>query len=383
MSSPSQYLFLYLRTGGGHLAPARSVAKYLTEKHGDSIAPVLIDGLAEAQPIVRFIIEDGYRIVQAKAKWYYEFLYATNKFPPIGFMNVIVANASVKPYIRKMIAHHRPSSIVVFHFFLIMPVYQVLKELGLDIPVTTVVTDPFTAHPLWFQRPAQQYVVFSERLRKHLLRRGIPERQIALFPFIIDEKFVAPLTGPTLAETRTRFGIDPSKKTVLIIGGGDGIPHGKRILRHLLNDGVPANIAIVCGKNKELHRDALELQKEYPQLLVYGFVDFVYELLNIADIVITKCGASTIMEVLMMRKVPVIIDYLWEQELGNMEFVRDNRMGIFERSITKLPAIVRRLCNDDAYYASFVRNIDAQHLRNGTGEVAEFLRGFEKKSLTI
>lgn len=380
MSSPSRYLFFYLRTGGGHLAPARSVAKYLTEQHGNEIETVLIDGLAEARPFARYVIEDGYRMLQAKAKWYYEFLYATNKFPPIGLFNLVAANIYIKPYIRKMIAEHRPARIVIFHFFLIMPVYQVLKELGLDIPVTTVVTDPFTAHPLWFQRRAQEYVVFSERLRQHCLRRGIPDRSIAVFPFIIDGKFAAPLAAPQLDEARSRFGLDPSRKTVLIIGGGDGIPHGKRILQNLLGAGIPANIAIVCGKNQELHRDALELQKQYPQLLVYGFVDFVYELLNTADIVITKCGASTIMEILMMKKVPVIIDYLWEQELGNMEFVRDNNMGIFERDIAKLPSIIARLCADSDHYTSFVRNIEAQKLRNGTGEVAEYIRHFEKNS---
>ncbi|MCK9410432.1 MAG: hypothetical protein M0R68_14990, partial [Bacteroidetes bacterium] len=57
--SKQKYLFLYLRTGGGHLAPARSVAKYLSEQHGEEITPVLIDGLAQAKSIARYVIEDG------------------------------------------------------------------------------------------------------------------------------------------------------------------------------------------------------------------------------------------------------------------------------------------------------------------------------------
>jgi processive 1,2-diacylglycerol beta-glucosyltransferase/1,2-diacylglycerol 3-beta-galactosyltransferase len=43
-----KYFFLYLRTGGGHLAPARSVARYISEQHGETIESVLVDGLAEA-----------------------------------------------------------------------------------------------------------------------------------------------------------------------------------------------------------------------------------------------------------------------------------------------------------------------------------------------
>ncbi|MFZ4620717.1 MAG: MGDG synthase family glycosyltransferase [Bacteroidota bacterium] len=368
-----KYLFLYLRTGGGHLAPARSVAKYLTEQHGEQVEPVLVDGLAEAAWYARFIIEDGYRILQAKAKWYYELIYATNKFPPIGYFNVIAADFNVKPYLKKRIMEERPSKIVIFHFLLIAPVYRILKELGLSIPVITVITDPFTAHPLWFQNKQQRFIVFSERLKEFYMKRGIPERSINVFPFIIDEKFSVPLSPERIAEIRTRFGFDPKKKLVLIIGGGDGIPHGTTILKNILSSPLNVQTAIVCGKNKELHADARKLKEQFPELSVFGFVDFVYELLNASDIIITKCGASTIMEILMMKKVPVIIDYLWEQELGNMEFVRDNQLGIFERNIKKLPEIIRQLTKDEELIGTFHRNIEQKQLRNGTADVGEFL----------
>jgi len=44
--------------------------------------------------------------------------------------------------------------------------------------------------------------------------------------------------------------------------------------------------------------------------------DFIYELINISDVVLTKCGASTIMENINLKKVPVVNDYIWEQEQG-------------------------------------------------------------------
>lgn len=368
-----KYLFCYLRTGGGHLAPARSVAQYLSREHGELIEPVLVDGLVDSKKIARYIIEDGYRFLQASAKWYYEFLYATNKFPPIGYFNVAMANYFIKPYIKKRILEERPSKIVIYHFFLIMPVYQSLKELGFNIPVVTVVTDPYTAHPLWFQRKQQQFILFSKRLKKHCLKRGISEKNLNVFPFIIDEKFSSPLSSDHVFAVRNRFGFDPNKKMILIIGGGDGIPHGKTILHNLLSNSINAQIAIVCGKNKQLYDEAMILKKEFPELIVFGFVDFVYDLLNASDIVVTKCGASTIMEILMMKKIPVIIDYLWEQELGNMEFVRDNQLGIFERDIAKLPGIIKELISNEQQYKKFQSNIEQMKLRNGTSDVGEFL----------
>ncbi len=368
-----KYLFCYLRTGGGHLAPARSVAQYLSKAHGETVEAVLVDGLVEARPFAKYIIEDGYRILQASAKWYYEFLYASNKFLPIGYFNVFAANYFIKPYIKKRIQEERPAKIVIFHFFLIMPVYQILKELKLNIPVVTVVTDPYTAHPLWFQRKQQQFILFSDRLKKHCLKRGIDEKNLTVFPFIIDEKFGAPLSEEQISGVQKRFGFDPHKKLILIIGGGDGIPHGKTILQNLLSNSMNAHIVIVCGKNKQLFDESMVLKKEFPELTVFGFVDFVYDLLNSADIIVTKCGASTIMEILMMKKIPVIIDFLWEQELGNMEFVRDNQLGIFERDITKLPGIIKELISNEKQYKKFQSNIEQQKLRNGTEEVGTFL----------
>lgn len=370
-----KYFLLYLKTGAGHIAPARSLANVFSKEHGESIEPVLIDGLTEAKLFPRSIIENGYRLLQARAKWYYEFLYATNKFPPIGYANVAAANFFIKPYIRKRITEERPAKIVILHFFLIAPVFDILKELKLQIPVITAVTDPFTAHPLWFQRNTQRYIVFSERLKRHCIDiRKIPESRLRVFPFIIDEKFAAPLPLSEVAKIKQKFGLTPDKKCVLIIGGGDGIPNGRNILGQLLRASLDVDIAIVCGKNEHLHADALELQKQFPLLKVFGFVDFVYELLNASDIVITKCGASTIMEILMMKKIPIINDYIWEQELGNMEFVRDNELGIFERNIAELPSIVRRLASDEKEYQRFRQNIERMNLRSGTKEVAEHIR---------
>jgi processive 1,2-diacylglycerol beta-glucosyltransferase/1,2-diacylglycerol 3-beta-galactosyltransferase len=281
----------------------------------------------------------------------------------------------MKPYLKKRIIEERPAKIVIFHFFLIAPVLDILKELQYDIPVLTIVTDPFTAHPLWFQREQERYIVFSERLKEYCIqKRKIPASKLQVFPFILDKQFSAPLSSADVTKVKQKFGFVPGKKVILIIGGGDGIPHGTSILRHLLHSSLDVEIAIVCGKNKELYAGALELQQHNPSLKVFAFVDFVYELLNASDIVITKCGASTIMEILIMKKIPLINDYLWEQELGNMEFICDNELGIFERDIAKLPSLIQELVSVDEKYQRYFKNIEKMNVRSGTEEVGEFLR---------
>jgi UDP-N-acetylglucosamine:LPS N-acetylglucosamine transferase len=373
-----KYFLLYLKTGGGHFAPARSIAHYLSETYGNTIEPVLVDGLVNANSVVRYILEDGYRLLQARSKLYYEFLYAANKISLIRHLNSTVSGFFMKPYLKKRIDEERPAKIIVLHFFLIAPVLDILKELHYDIPVITIVTDPFTAHPLWFQREQEQYIVFSKRLKEDCIqKRKIPASKLRIFPFILDKQFSRPLLSDAVTKVKQKFGFAAGKKVVLIIGGGDGIPHGKSILQHLLHASLNVEIAIVCGKNKKLYADALELQHHYPSLKVFAFIDFVYELLNASDIVITKCGASTIMEILIMKKIPIVNDYLWGQELGNMEFVRDNKLGIFERDITKLPSFIQELVNSEEIYNRYLMNIEKMNIRSGTAEVGEFLRKME------
>jgi UDP-N-acetylglucosamine:LPS N-acetylglucosamine transferase len=371
-----KHLFLYLKTGGGHLAPARSLANYIHTKHGDKASASLYDGFTGVNRWVKAIIEDGYRQSQSKAVWIFEILYALNKIPFVARITAMIVSFYVFPHLQKQLLEEKPSRIVVFHFFLIRPVMQILKKNGLDIPVLIVVTDPFTAHPIWFLDKRPRFIVFSERLRNDCVNKtGIHESAIRVFPFILDEKFTRPLSGVLARSMKENLGFDPDKRLVLILGGGDGIPRGKKILKNFLNHTPGAEVAIVCGKNKELYKKAWKIKNKYQfeGLKIYGFVDFVYELINMADVVVTKCGASTFMEILISGKVPIINNYIWEQEKGNMEFVCQNAMGIYEKDLSKLPLRINELIDNPQIYNTYKSNIEKQKLINGTPLVSEFI----------
>src|ERR1035437_665777 len=370
-----KYLLLYLNTGGGHLAPAKSIANCIDKLSAHSIEPVLIDGFEKANKTIQYLVEDGYRKLQSGGKWFYTFLYALYYIPIITFINDLVLASSITPNLEKRILEENPGKIIIFHFFLIRPVYRIIKKNRLNIQVFTIVTDPFTAHPFWFINKKQHFILFSERLKKHALKIKVPEANLHVFPFILHEKFSIPIPAENILALKKQYGFDPKKKMVLIFGGGDGIPNGKKILELLLNPHIDLNIGIVSGKDEELFNDAMELKKRYevPNIQVFGYVDFIYDLLNISDFVITKAGASATMEILHLKKIPIIIDYIWGQEKGNMEYIRDNNMGIFERDITKIPSILNELLNNKEKQQSFISNIESEDLKIGTEEVTKFI----------
>jgi processive 1,2-diacylglycerol beta-glucosyltransferase/1,2-diacylglycerol 3-beta-galactosyltransferase len=373
--SKKKYFLLYLHTGGGHLAPAKSIAKCIEKLSSGSIEPVLIDGLEKAFRIVQYVVEDGYRKTQSGGKWLYEFLYALYHIPFITFLNDLVLEHSIVPYLKKRILDERPEKIIIFHFFLIRPVYSIIKKYKLETKVFTVVTDPFTAHPFWFVNKRQNFILFSERLKKHALKKHIPEENLHVFPFILNEKFSFPIPRKDVPELKRNYGFDSNKKLILIFGGGDGIPKGLKILEVLLESGIDINIGIVAGMDKILLNKSGKLKEKYKanNTQVFGYVDFIYDLLNISDFVITKAGASAMMEILHLEKIPIVIDYIWGQEKGNMEFIRDNKLGIFEKDINKLPAILTELLNNDSKYSFYKDNIRKENLLIGTEDVSNFL----------
>ena len=369
------YLFLYLKTGGGHLAPAKAIAEKIKNMQLHNVETHLVDCLAEANNFVRRTIEDGYSTSINKVPWIYEMLYGLHKFKPISWLSALIVGHFVKPYIETQILEKQARKIVIFHFFLVKPVFEILKKHNLDIPVITVVTDPFTAHPIWFLRKNQQFVVFSNDLKIKCLANGIPKENLQVFPFVLNENFTHELSPTEKLKIREELGFDSHKKIILMMGGADGMPRGYKILRHILKKNMEAEIAIICGKNQRLQNQAIELKKQYPaaNLKVYGYIDFVYKLINISDVVITKCGASTFMEILLLGKVPVINNYIWEQEKGNKDFVCDNNMGIFEKSIKKLPKVLNSLITNETKYNTLISNILQAKLQNGTEKVTNFI----------
>jgi processive 1,2-diacylglycerol beta-glucosyltransferase/1,2-diacylglycerol 3-beta-galactosyltransferase len=229
---------------------------------------------------------------------------------------------------------------------------------------------------MWFLLKNQNFIVFSKDLEAKVLKkkRGY---EVHSFSFIIDEKFSEALSYDEIISIKKKYEYDPTKKLLLILGGGDGIPKGERILEEILSLKPDYQIGIVCGKNEILQKGAeiLKIKYKADNLKIYGYVNFIYELINISDVVLTKCGASTIMEILNLKKVPVVNDYIWEQEQGNVDYLIEKKLGIYEPRIKKLPIVIKNLFEDEKLYSSYKENIIKEKIENGVSKAAEYIIG--------
>lgn len=279
-----------------------------------------------------------------------------------------------KSYIRKLIATQKPTKIVVFHFFLIRPVRQALKELWLSIPVVNIVTDPFTGTRTWFTEKDIRHVVYSERMKKYAMNLWVPEKNIQVFPPIIHERFTTPFPAEKKSEIKKSFNIPLNKKVILLLWSWDGLPKWAQILKQLSKLHIDAQVLIVCWRDKRLFIQAQKIKSANQDfaLQAFEFIDFVQDLLNISDIVITKWGPATIFEILLCGKIPLIHTYMREQEKGNVEYVVENKVGKYEKNIKKLTHIVKDMLDGDlSSYQDAIQNLDLEIWNQG---IAEYIR---------
>lgn len=360
-------MLLYLRTGGGHYAPARAVADVIERAAPGEAEAVLVDGLNRSSQWLKIVLEDGYRFLQARARWYYAFLYFISQPRIVSRFCTHLLSPFVRPALEKEILSRRPESIAIFHFFLIKPVLDILREHALDIPVLVVVTDPFTAHPIWFLEKNLRFAVFSERLKRYCISQGIDESRVWVFPSIVNDLFSRPAEAEKLLALRSELGIPQDEKVVLLIGGKDGIPNGVGLVRAFFREAPTFSVVAVCGEHSHtrLVLERLKRRRRWTKLVILGFTEDVHTLLHLADAVVSKCGASICNEVLMALRPAVVHRYLWGQEKGNVEFLTVNQFGFYEPRTGNVVRRITELLTDLNIRQTMTEKIRAAGFQNG------------------
>ena len=154
--------------------------------------------------------------------------------------------------------------------------------------LAAVLTD-YSLHEIWIYEGVDIYFVATEEMKHELeshgnfkvFATGIPIR--SQFQKLIAKDFQI---------ENSEFRI---KHYALIMGGGLGLGAFEDTIKSLEEVNFNLKIIVVTGKNKSL-QFKLETLKSKHELVVLGFVDNISELMQQADILISKPGALTLSE---------------------------------------------------------------------------------------
>jgi UDP-N-acetylglucosamine:LPS N-acetylglucosamine transferase len=371
-------LFLYLHTGGGHISAAKALSNRIMSLYPEEVTTHLLDPVPSYHLFIKHLFIRGYGFASHRYSSLWIGLYELTKLYPIKKLWVFLSTLTFKNRIKKELINKNITKVVVLHFLLVRAAYYASKESDPRIPVHTIVLDPFSAHPIWFASPMVPVIVLSEKVKRECLARyGYPKEKVNRFSIPLRTEFNQPLTGKAAAKAKKKHGFRADIPIILFAGGGEGFPNGYEYVRAFLHAKTKVQIAIVCGRDSVLkwHINFLAKRHSDSSVKAFGYIDFMFELMNIADLIVCKGGPATVMEVLILGKPPIISQYVYGQEKGNVEFVVHNKLGAYiEDPKEMVEEVCHLLYHHDAYH-QLQENIRSLSIKNGTDDICRFLKG--------
>jgi processive 1,2-diacylglycerol beta-glucosyltransferase/1,2-diacylglycerol 3-beta-galactosyltransferase len=371
-----KFLFLYLNTGAGHISAAKVLAHALQAQDPD-VEIEMINGFDKTNWFGHLAFEKGYNYACNYVHGAFPLIYdiGTHRWGQDMFVRPL--RFQTTRYLRHVFLEKHPTDIVSFHFALSPFVKSALRHIPWQVNFTTMVTDPFTVPHAWFYERDLKYFVYSQEAKDEAVHKcGVAAENVSVVPFLMSEKYrIPPFTKDQVREIKIKRGFDPGKKIVLLVGGGEGLPGAVDIIKECVIHKAQFSVAMVCGRDKAFKETLDILAATYPKLdlHVFGFIDYLDELVKICDCAVIKAGPATLMEVLSCRKPVIIIKYIHNQELGNMRFAVNHNVGYYIRRPRNVFRKINELLNEADFDSKMKRNFDSINLDTDAGKTATLL----------
>ena len=369
-----KFLFLYLNTGAGHISAAKVLANAM--KKEDSSVEIQMKLGFKKNSISRIFFEKGYNYACNYFHGAFPLLYDLGEYRFTQNLLHFFVGTDTRRYLRKLIFEEHPTDIVCFHFGVTPFVKHVLNNIPWKINFSVIVTDPFTLPKAWFYEKNVNYLVYSEDAKSVAVNKcGVPEENVKIIPFLMNPKYREQKTSEQVKDLKIKYGFNPDKKIVLLVGGGEGLPGTVEIINQCLLHRANFSVAVICGRDVVVKNNLEVLRKTYPKLdlHVYGFIDYLDDIVKICDCAVIKAGPATLMEVLSCRKPVIICKYIHNQELGNMRFAVKHRVGWFIQRPKHIFRKINELLSDEKFSETMKNNFDSISIDTDASKVAKLL----------
>jgi UDP-N-acetylglucosamine:LPS N-acetylglucosamine transferase len=354
-------------TGHGH----KSIAESLHEKIGVNthIDIHVVDGFAlggkaflnigkSYGPITR------YSALLWNAIWHFS---AMNSFFVDKCVEVMIRNNFLA-----LLNEVKPDLILSIHPNFNGSVINILRKENIQVPFGTLIADLVNIYPLWADKRADFILSPTDEAKEKCLEFGVPEEKINVVGFPVRERFHCHSENRKGGKTTINF---------LIMSGGEGVGNMSVIAAELLEH-FHCSVSIIAGRNEKLKMELESSLKDRfgDRAQIYGFVKNIQDLMQAADIAITR-GSPNVMFEAVATNLPIIITgALPGQEKDNPRFAEKHNLGVFCKNTEQLTAIIEDLlANNEERLSSIMvsqRNFINDHAAE---DILNFVQSVEKE----
>ena len=346
---------------GGHIFPAVSIANAIKAKHPE--AKILFVGAEERMEMQR-VPAAGYEIKGLPIKGF-------NRAHKLKNVAVLWDLFKSLRLARKIIRQFQPMVAVGVGGYASGATLYECAKMGIPCLIQEQNSYAGVTNKLLAKR-VQKICVAYEGMERFfpadkLIMTGNPVRQNVLD---------SPLS---VQEARKAFGLEPDKKTILIVGGSLGARTMNESIQQHLDLVKDSGLQFIWQTGKYYNAKIMEFMKgkELPNLKILDFVSDMGAAYKAADLVISRAGASSISEFQLIGKPVILVPSPNVAE----DHQRKNAMALVNRHAAlyvedaeapdKLLKLAIETVNDDAELKALAENVRKMGLKNAADVIAD------------
>ena len=373
-------MILSVTVGNGHNATAKAIGDMLSSK---GVEVKIIDTYKCVNKIVQKAIDKGYTLSIKHTKELYRLGYrfaedygserVINHLNLINLMNIIGVSK-----FSDILYEYSPDVIVCTHVFAAQLVNELKKRNLTDVFTIGIITD-YTIHPYWENVPfINKIVLASSLLEYRAIKRGISKECLLSYGIPVNPKF----NENTSKEIACKeLGIEISKPTVLLMGGGLGYGKYLKTIKKLCKMDIDMQLLVVCGSNKKQFDDIQCYLSRYTgsiKIYLYSFVNNVDIMMSVSDCIITKPGGLTVSEALVKNLPLILIKPIPGQEERNTEFLLNSGVALKSSSTYDVDECVYQLLRNDVQRERMRETMNLLTPKNATENLCNYIMDLKK-----
>jgi len=184
---------------------------------------------------------------------------------------------------------------------------------------------------------------------------GIPAADTFVTGIPIHPVFSTPKDKQTCLK---KHALAEDRPVVLQLSGGFGVGPIEKIFHGLLSVEQPIQLVAITGRNEKLKEQLGKIDAPARhQVKVMGFTKEIDELMQAADLVVSKPGGLTTSEVLARGAVMVIVNPIPGQESRNSDYLLESGAAIKANNLATLGFKVNALLKDAARLEQLRANV--------------------------
>lgn len=336
-------ILMYISEISGHHSATLAIEKAIRMRAPE--AQILnINAFRYTNPITEKVVNQIYTTVIKRTPKLWDMIYDNQEIKKrLDTIKDFVHKMNT-PKFTRLFRKFTPDIVICTQAFPCGMVADYKRTCNANIKLVAVLTD-YVPHSYWIYDTVDLYITPSEEVSQRLIMKGVAPEKVRSLGIPFDPKFNAPVDAEKVYR---KLGLSPVKKTVLIMGGGQGLGPIKSIVTALEKVKCDFQEIIITGINKKLYKSLKKkIKKSKKKIHLLRYVDYVNELMSISQVIITKPGGITTSEALSKRLPMLILRPIPGQEENNTVYLTGKNAAIRLNDPKEITRLMEDLFSDN------------------------------------